>query len=181
MSDEDDPELWGAIHRLACILDNLHEDEMLRTDVRYSDVTGLIVKGTKIVGQAKDRLNGLRTAPPDYGNMSTLLKTQGEADAALKEAKSKLETEEKLYKQELDDLKQKHQPLINSEKNSVQEAQNRLIAAEKAIHNLNEQFTREEKEKERKEQEQRRNEKLAADLKAKADAAAVKAAAGKSK
>lgn len=177
MSDEDDPELWGAIHRLACILDNLHEDEMLRTD---KGMTDLFVQGTKIVNRAKDLVSGLRTAPPDYKNMSTLLRAQGEAEASLKKAASKLEKEEDLFKKEMETLKKKHQPLIDTEKAAVAEVKKRLHAAEKAVHDLNDEYTKEQKKKEKDAEEHRKAQKRADDLNAKAQAAAAKAEAVKS-
>lgn len=157
---EDDPELWEAMHRLTCIMHELHNEDMLRTDVGFG-LGGLksFVKGAaKVVAKVSDAAHGIRDAPDDFVNKASLKTSKHNSEADLSAAKTKLAQLEREYQSEMNTVKTKHEKIIKDQNSIITRFERELEKTTKAIHDLNVLYTDQEKAKEQADEANRKAE-----------------------
>jgi chromosome segregation ATPase len=141
---EDDPELWEALHRLTCVMNQMHDHDMLRTDwsMNLSGYTNKI----------HDYLKGVKEAPDDHAAGDSTVKVQKEKIASLEKEiqqhEGTLKSHITAMEAEIAQVKAKHEPNIQTEKLAISNCKSSISNAQHAISAANNAYTLELKAQE---------------------------------
>ena len=141
---EDDPELWEALHRLTCVMHQMHDHDMLRTDS--------ILDKLKNMGRyAIDKLNGTKQAPDTYIAGTSTVKGQKETIAALEkdeqQHEASLKSHQASMEAEIAGVRAKHEPTIAADRLAIENDKRQETTAHSAIDAANKAYTLELKAK----------------------------------
>lgn len=143
---EDDPELWEALHRLTCVMHQMHDHDMLRTDWN--------IPGAGFAKTLFNKAMGKKTAPDSYAAGNSTVGGQKEIiqklEKDIRTHEASLHSHEAALKSEHAQVDAKHKPVIDADKLAIANDKAQESAAQKAIDAANDAYTLEEKAKEAK-------------------------------